>query len=327
MGNAVRLYEYGGAEVLKYEEFDPGSPGSGDVLIKHEAIGLNFIDVYHRTGLYPMPALPAVLGMEGSGIVKALGEEVSDLAVGDRVAYAGLPPGAYCDFRLIPAHRLVKLPEEISYEQAAGMMLKGMTARYLVKSCYHIQAGDTILVHAAAGGVGSIVCQWARHLGATVLGTVGSSEKADIASRNGCKHPIIYTRDDFVEQVKEITKGKGVNVVYDSVGQATFLKSLDCIRPLGTMVSFGQASGSIDAFDISLLSAKGSLFLTRPSLMTYTEKREDLIAHAEDLFDVVINRSVNIEVSQTYPLSETANAHEDLENRKTKGSTVLIPGR
>jgi NADPH:quinone reductase len=325
MGKAIRLYETGGPEVLKWEDFDPGPPGSGQVLIRHEAVGLNFIDIYHRTGLYPLPALPAVPGMEGAGIVEEAGSEAGDFTKGDRVAYAGLPPGAYAETRLIPAHRLIKLPDSISTKQAAAMMLQGMTARYLLKGCYQVGKGDAILIHAAAGGVGSIVCQWAKYLGAVVIGTVGSSEKAEIAKTNGCDYPILYRDEDFVEAVKKITQGRGVDVVYDSVGNATFMKSLDCIRPLGMMVSFGQASGPIKPFDPGILSAKGSLFLTRPTLMDYTEKRQDLVAHAQDLFDVIIKGVVHVQIKQTYSLSDAAKAHQDLESRKTTGSSVLIP--
>jgi NADPH2:quinone reductase len=319
------MYETGGPEVLRWEDFDPGQPQPGEVLLRHEAIGINFIDVYHRTGLYPLPALPATPGMEGAGIVEAVGKEVTEVAVGDRVAYAGLPPGAYAEARLIPAHRLVKLPEGISTRQGASMMLQGMTARYLLHGCYAVKAGDTILIHAAAGGVGSIVCQWAKHLGAMVIGTVGSPEKAELAVANGCDHPILYSEEDFVSKVNEITNGKGVDVVYDSVGQYTFMKSLDCLRPMGMMVSFGQSSGPVPPFDPSVLSVKGSLFLTRPTLMTYTAKREDLLLHAQDLFEVVGKGAVKIEVRQTYPLAQVAQGHRDLEGRRTTGSSILIP--
>lgn len=325
MPKAIRMYETGGPEVLRWEDFDPGQPETGEVLLRHEAIGINFIDVYHRTGLYPLPALPATPGMEGAGIVEAVGKEVTEVAVGDRVAYAGLPPGAYGEVRRIPAHRLVKLPEGISIRQGASMMLQGMTARYLLHGCYAVKAGDIILLHAAAGGVGSIVCQWAKHLGAMVIGTVGSPEKAELAVANGCDHPILYDKEDFVAKVMEITNGKGVDVVYDSVGQYTFMKSLDCLRPLGIMVSFGQSSGPVPPFDPSVLSVKGSLFLTRPTLMTYTAKREDLLLHAQDLFEVVEKGAVKIEVRQTYPLAQVAQAHRDLEDRRTTGSSILIP--
>jgi NADPH2:quinone reductase len=304
---------------------DPGTPGPGEALVRHAAIGLNFIDVYHRTGLYPLPVLPAVPGMEGAGVVAAVGDGVTEVAVGDRVAYAGLPPGAYSQSRCMPAHRLVKLPDAIGFELAAAMMLQGMTARYLLYGCYPVSAGDTVLIHAAAGGVGSIVVQWARHLGATVIGTVGSEEKAALATANGCHHPILYNREDWVSQVRDITDGKGVDVVYDSVGQATFYKSLDCLRPMGMMVSFGQSSGGIAPVDLQVLAAKGSLFLTRPSLMAYTAKRDDLLAHAADLFDVVTRGVVSIEVRQTYPLEAAAQAHTDLEARRTTGSSILLP--
>lgn len=325
MSKAIKLYNNGGPEVLKWEDHDPESPGDGEVRIRHKAIGLNFIDVYHRTGLYPLPALPAIPGLEGSGVVEAVGEQVDGVVVGDRVAYAGVPPGAYAQVRCIPAHRLVKMPDDISFETAAAMMLKGMTARYLIRGCYPVSSGDTILIHAASGGVGSIVSQWAHDIGATVIGTVGSAEKAEKARSNGCDHPILYSQEDFVENVREITNNRGVNVVYDSVGQATFMKSLECLQPLGTMVTFGQSSGSVPPLELGVLAAKGSLFLTRPSLMTYTEKREDLLAHANDLLDVVQRGAVKIAIGQTYPLSEASVAHRDLEGRKTTGSTILIP--
>ena len=325
MAKAIRLYQNGGPEVLKWEDFDPGPPGPGEVRVRNHAVGLNFIDVYHRTGLYPLPDLPAIPGMEGAGVVEAVGEGVHTVAAGDRIAYAGLPTGAYAQVRLLPADRLVKMPAEMSFETAAGMMLKGMTTRYLIRGCYPVTASDTILIHAASGGVGSILCQWAKHIGATVIGTVGSLPKAELAKSNGCDYPIVYSQEDFVEKVREITDGKGVDVVYDSVGQATFMQSLDCLRPLGTLVSFGQSSGSVPPFDLGLLAAKGSLFLTRPSLMTYTEKQPDLVAHAEDLFDVVQKGAVKISIGQTYELAEAATAHRALERRKTTGSTILIP--
>jgi NADPH2:quinone reductase len=325
MAKAIRIHETGGTDVMRWEDFDPGPPAAGEALIRHEAVGLNFIDVYHRTGLYPLPSLPATPGMEGAGIVEAVGEGVMEVAAGDRVAYAGLPPGAYAEVRLIPAHRLVKLPDAISTQQGAAMMLQGMTARYLLHGCYQVKSGDSILIHAAAGGVGLIACQWANHLGAAVIGTVGSKEKAELARAHGCQHAILYNEEDFADRTREITDGNGVDVVYDSVGQATFMKSLDCLRPMGMMVSFGQASGLVPPFDPGLLSAKGSLFLTRPSLMTYTAERDALLEHARDLFEVVQSGAVRIEVQQTYPLSEAARAHQDLEARKTTGSTVLLP--
>jgi NADPH2:quinone reductase len=325
MGNAIIINKSGDSEVMHWEPYEPGEPGPGQARIRHEAIGLNFIDIYHRTGFYPLPVMPAILGLEGAGVVEAVGPDVNSLTPGDRVAYAGVPPGAYAQKRLIPAHRLVRLPEAISFEQAAAMMLKGMTARYLLFGCYPVGQGDTILVHAAAGGVGTIVTQWAHSLGATVIGTVGTDLKAEHAKAHGCDFPINYQHEDFVARVKDITNGQGVNVVYDSVGQATFMKSLDCLRPMGTIVTFGQSSGTVPPFDISLLSTKGSLFLTRPSLMTYTAKREDLIAHARDLFNVVVKGLVKIEICQRYPLSEVQRAHRDLENRKTRGASILLP--
>ncbi len=325
MTKAVMIENTGGPEVLRWVDYDPGHPKAGEVLVRHEAVGLNFIDVYHRTGLYPLPALPAIPGLEGAGVVEGIGEGVSEFTKGDRVAYAGLPPGAYAEARIIPAHRLVKLPESISTQQAAAMMLQGMTARYLLYGCYKVKAGDRILIQAAAGGVGLIVCQWAKYLGATVIGTVGSPEKADLAANHGCDYPILYRDEDFVSRVKEITKEKGVDVVYDSVGQSTFMKSLDCLRPMGMMVSFGQSSGPIPPIDTGILAAKGSLFLTRPSLMVYTASRKDLLDHALDLFDVVEKGAVKIEVRQTYPLAEASRAHRELEDRKTTGSTLLIP--
>ena len=325
MPNAIKIHETGGPEVLSWEEYDPGIPDPGEVRVVHEAIGLNFIDVYHRTGLYPLPALPAILGLEGAGRVDMVGDEVTEFTKGDRVAYAGVPPGAYSEVRCMPAHRLVKLPEAISTHDAAGMMLQGMTARYLLRGCFNVQAESIILVHAASGGVGSLLCQWANHIGATTIGTVGSKEKAEMAKKNGCTHTVLYQEEDFVTSVKEITKGQGVDAVYDSVGQATFLKSLDCLRPLGTMVSFGQSSGPVEPFNIGLLGAKGSLFLTRPSLMQYTAKREDLLTHAHDLFDMVTSGAVRINIMQEYSLKDAALAHRDLEERKTKGSSILLP--
>jgi NADPH2:quinone reductase len=325
MPYAIRIYENGGPETMRWEAHAAGNPLKGEVKVRHKAVGLNFIDVYHRTGLYPLPALPATPGLEASGTVEQVGAEVSDFKPGDRVAYAGGPPGAYSQVRCIPAHRLVKLPDAISFETGAAMMLKGMTARYLIRGCYPVKAGDVLLMHAVSGGVGSIVSQWASHIGATVIGTAGSPEKAEKAKANGCQYPVLYEDEDFAAAVQKITAGRGVDVVYDSVGQATFMKSLDCLRPLGTMVTFGQSSGPVPPIDPSLLATKGSLFLTRPSIMTYTQKREDLIAHAEDLLTVVKSGAVKIEIGQTYPLSEAARAHRDLEGRKTTGSTILLP--
>jgi NADPH2:quinone reductase len=323
MPKAIRIHQYGGPEVLKWEEVDPGTPAAGEALVRHEAVGLNYIDVYHRSGLYPLPGFPATPGLEAAGVVEAVGPGVTEVAVGDRVAYAGVPPGAYAEARRIPAHRLVKLPAAIPAQQAAAMMLQGMTARYLLKGCWPVGPGTTVLLQAAAGGVGLIASQWARHLGATVIGTVGTPEKAELARAHGCHHPIVYTREDFAARVKEITGGRGVDVVYDSVGQTTYMKSLDCLRPMGMLVLFGQSSGPVPPFDLSLLAQKGSLFITRPTLMTYTARREDLLAHARDLFDVVLEGKVRIEVARTYPLSEAPRAHRDLEGRKTTGSSVF----
>ncbi len=324
MIKAIRLYETGGPEVMRWEDIEIDSPGPGEVHLRQSAVGLNFIDIYHRSGLYPLGELPATPGMEGAGVVVSTGEGVDDLFPGDRVAYAGLPPGAYAEERLIPAHRLVPLPESISDQQAAGMMLQGMTVQYLLRSTFHVKPGDTILFHAAAGGVGLIACQWAKALGATVIGTVGSVEKAALAKAHGCDFPLLYQEEDWVTRVRELTDGEGVPVVYDSVGGDTFMKSLDCLRPLGLLASFGQASGPVAPFDPGVLAAKGSLFLTRPTLMTYTAARDDLLANAADLFSVVESGEVKIEVNQSYPLSEAAQAHRDLEARKTTGSTVLI---
>ncbi|MEI2782790.1 MAG: quinone oxidoreductase [Candidatus Competibacter sp.] len=325
MPKAIRIHEYGGPEVLRWEEVEVGDPGPGQLRVRHAAVGLNYIDVYHRTGLYPLPSLPWTLGMEGAGKVEAVGEGVTEFKVGDRVAYASPPVGAYAEVRLMPADRVVALPDAIDDQTAAAMMLQGMTAQYLLRRTYRVQPGDTILLHAAAGGVGLIASQWARHLGATVIGTVGSDEKAELARAHGCHHVIVYSRENFTQRVREITDGQGVAAVYDSVGQATFMNSLDCLRRLGMMVSFGNASGPVPPFDPGILAAKGSLFLTRPSLMAYTAERADLLASAADLFEVVASGAVKIEVHQTYPLAETAQAHRDLEARKTTGSTVLLP--
>lgn len=325
MPKAIRIHEYGGPEVLRWEEVEVGDPGPGQLRVRHAAVGLNYIDVYHRTGLYPLPALPWTLGMEGAGRVEAAGEGVTEFKVGDRVAYASPPVGAYAEVRLIPADRAVALPDAIDDQTAAAMMLQGMTAHYLLRRTYRVQPGDTILLHAAAGGVGLIASQWARHLGATVIGTVGSDEKAELARAHGCHYVIVYTRENFTQRVREITDGQGVAAVYDSVGQATFMGSLDCLRRLGMMVSFGNASGPVPPFDPGILAAKGSLFLTRPSLMAYTAERADLLVSATELFEVVGGGAVKIEVHQTYPLAETAQAHRDLEARKTTGSTVLLP--
>jgi NADPH2:quinone reductase len=325
MSKAIRIHETGGPEVLRWEDVDVGSPGPGQARLRQTAIGVNYIDIYHRSGLYPLPTLPAIIGMEGAGIVEEAGEGVTDVSPGQRVAYAGLPPGAYAEERLMPADRLVLLPDSIEDKQAAGMMLRGMTAQYLLRRTYRVQAGDAILVHAAAGGVGSILCQWAKHVGAMVIGTAGSDDKAAIAKSNGCDHTIVYSREDFARRVREITGGAGVAVVYDGVGKATFAGSLDCLRPLGMLVSYGNASGPVPPFEPGILSQKGSLFFTRPTLMDYTAKTEDLQASARELFEVVRGGHVRIAVNQTYPLKDAAQAHRDLEDRKTTGSIVLLP--
>lgn len=324
MVHAIRIHAYGGPEVMRWEPVEVGEPGAGELRVRHEAVGLNYIDTYHRTGLYPLPALPAVIGMEGCGVVVAVGEGVGGIKAGDRVAYAN-PIGSYAEERLIPADRVVTVPEGISPQTAAAMMLQGMTVRYLLKATYKVGPNTTLLFHAAAGGVGLIACQWAKHLGATIIGTVGSEEKAELAKANGCTHTINYRLEDFVARVRELTDGQGVDVVYDSIGKDTFPGSLDCLKPLGLWVSFGNASGAIEAFDIGLLSKKGSLFATRPTLFTYTAQREDLVASANDLFELVNRGIVKISVNQTYALHDAVQAHKDLEGRKTMGSTVLIP--
>ena len=325
MPHAIRIHEHGGPEVLRWEEVPTPAPGPGEALVRHAAVGLNYIDVYFRTGLYKPPGLPCVIGMEGAGTVEAVGPGVTEVAPGDRVAYASAPIGAYAEVRTIKADRLVKLPDDIGFETAAAMMLQGMTAEYLLRRTFPVKPGQTILIHAAAGGVGLIMCQWAKQLGATVIGTVGSDEKAEIARAHGCDFPIVYTREDFVARVREITEGKMLPVVYDSVGRETFLKSMDCLAPLGLFVSFGNASGAVPPFDIGLLAAKGSLFLTRPTLVTYTAKREDLLASANALFEVVRSGAVKIEVNQRFALKDAAEAHRALEGRRTTGSTIFIP--
>jgi len=323
MPYAIRIHETGGPEKMRWEEVAIEAPGPGQVLVRNTAIGLNFIDTYHRSGMYPV-TLPATLGMEGAGVVDSVGPKVTGLKAGDRVAYAQ-PLGAYGEFVLRPADRLVKIPAGIEDKTAAAMMLKGMTAQYLLRRTYKVKAGDTILVHAAAGGVGQILCQWGKHLGAAVIGTVGSEEKARLAKKAGCRHVIVTAREKFSERVKEITKGAGVPVVYDGVGKDTFMGSLDCLAPLGLMVSYGSASGAVPPFDILILSRKGSLYVTRPTLMTYTAKREDLLKSAAELFSVVKKGAVKITINQTYALRDAAQAHRDLESRKTTGSTVLLP--
>jgi NADPH2:quinone reductase len=324
MTHAIRVHAYGGPEVLKWEEVEVGDPGPGQVRIRQTAVGLNFIDVYVRTGLYPQPSLPFIPGMEAAGVVTAVGAGVRDLKVGRRVAYAG-EVGAYAQERLIKADRVVKVPDSIDDRVAASIMLQGMTAQYLLRRTYKVGPKTTLLFHAAAGGVGLIACQWAAALGATVIGTVGSAGKALIARSHGCAHVINYREEDFVAKVKAYTDGKGVDVVYDSIGKDTFPASLDCLKPLGLWVSFGQASGPVPEFRINLLSQKGSLFATRPSLGSYTATRKDLVETAKDLFDVVGSGKVKIAINQTRPLADAAEAHHDLEARLTTGSTVLEP--
>jgi NADPH2:quinone reductase len=321
MSHAIRVHQTGGPEVLKWDEVDVGAPGTGQVRLKHTAVGLNYIDVYHRTGLYPLP-LPFVPGMEAAGTVDAVGHGVSHLKPGDRVAYSAVI-GAYAESRLIAEDKVVKLPDNIADSTAAAMMLQGMTARYLIRDIYKVGPGDTILIHAAAGGVGLIVCQWAAALGATVIGTVSSDEKAALAKANGCHHPIVYTREDFQARVLEITGGKKLPVVYDSVGKDTYLKSLDCLQPRGIMVLFGASSGPVPPFDLSLLAQKGSLLITRPTLATFVATPQLLAENSADLFDMVGSGKVKIHVNQSYPLRDAAQAHRDLEARKTTGSTIL----
>ena len=325
MTHAVRIHETGGPEVLRWDAIDVPDPGPGEALIRQTAAGLNFIDVYFRTGLYPAPSFPATIGNEGAGVVEAVGDGVTEVAVGDRVAYC-MNLGSYTQRRVIPANQLVRIPDVISDEQAAAVLLKGSTVQYLVRRTYAVQRGDTVLFHAAAGGCGLIACQWLKHLGATVIGTVGTREKAELARAHGCDHPIVYTEESFVDRVKELTGGAGVPVVYDSVGKDTFDDSLRCLRPRGLMVSFGNASGAVEPFRPAVLAAKGSLYLTRPTLATYTATREDLVATTSEVFDVVGRGVVKVEINQTYPLRDAAQAHRDLEARRTTGSTVLLPG-
>jgi len=324
MTKAIRIHAHGGPEELKWEDVDVGDPGPGEVRLKHTAVGLNFIDVYQRTGLYPLGDLPKTLGMEGAGVIEAVGDGVEGFAAGDRVGYAmGL--GAYSEARLMGTDRLVTIPDSIDDATTAAMMLQGMTARYLLKSSYAVQSGDTILVMAAAGGVGLILTQWAKHLGATVIGCVGSEEKADLAKAHGCDHTILYKTENIAERVRDITDGTGVPVSYDSIGQATLDASLDSLAPCGTLVTFGNASGPITDFNPGILGLKGSLYMQRPTLTTYTRNRQVLDECAGDLIDVVSSGAVKITVGQTYPLAETAQAHRDLEARNTTGSTVLMP--
>lgn len=321
---AIRIHQTGGPEVLRGEEVSVGEPKPGEVRVRHEAVGLNFIDTYQRSGLYPLP-LPSGLGQEGAGVVEALGAGVEDFKVGDRIAYAGGPIGAYSQVRCLPAQGVVKLPDGIDFRTGAAMMLQGMTCAYLLRRTYRVQAGETVLIHAAAGGVGSIACQWAKALGATVIGTVSTEAKAELARRNGCDHVILYGRDDVVRRVREITDGKGVPVVYDGVGKDTFMASLDSLRPRGVLATFGNASGAVPPFDPLLLARKGSLFVTRPVLDHYTRTPEETAALGAALFDAVLSGKVKIEIEQTYALADAAQAHRDLEARRTTGSTILLP--
>ena len=324
MAKAIQCFTNGGPEVMEYVDVEVGEPGAGEARVRQHAIGLNYIDVYFRTGLYPLP-LPTGLGMEGAGVVEAVGPDVKHVKVGDRVASAARPPGSYADLRVMPAAGLVKLPDAISFETAAAMMLQGLTVQYLFNRTFPLKGGETILFHAAAGGVGLIACQWAKALGVTMIGTVGSEEKGALAKAHGCTHVINYNTENFVERVKEITGGKGVPVVYDSIGKDTFIQSLDCLAPLGMMVSYGSASGPVPPFSLNELASRGSLFLTRPSLFNYAAQRSDLEAMAADLFRMVESGKVKIEINQRYALKDAQQAHRDLESRKTTGSTILLP--
>ncbi len=324
MPHAIRIHQTGGPDVLCWEAVDLPAPAPGEATVRHHAVGLNYIDTYHRTGLYPLP-LPSGIGLEGAGVVEAVGEGVTEVKVGDRVAYAGGPIGAYAEVRNIPAHRLLILPDSIGFDTGAAMMLQGLTAAYLLRKTYRVQPGDAVLIHAAAGGVGLIACQWAKALGATVIGTVGSPAKAELARAHGCDHVINYATENFTQRVRDITNGEGVAVVYDGVGKDTFTGSLDSLRPMGMMVSYGNASGPVPPVDLIQLSQKGSLFITRPTLMTYTARRVDLVALGAELFDRVTSGQVRIEVNQRYALRDAAQAHRDLEARKTTGSTILLP--
>jgi len=324
MTKAIRISATGGPEVMEYVDVEVGEPGPGEARVRQAACGVNYIDIYFRTGAYPQP-LPAGLGLEGAGTVEAVGAGVTHVKPGDRVAYTGRPNGAYAQARVMPAALLVKLPDGISFETASAMMLRGLTVQYLFRRTFPLRGGETILFHAAAGGVGLIACQWARALGVTMIGTVGSDEKAAVAKAHGCAHVINYNKENFVERVKEITKGAGVPVVYDSIGKDTFFSSLDCLAPLGMMVSFGGASGPVPPFSLNELASRGSLFVTRPSLFNYVAKREDLDTMAAELFGMVQSGKVKIDINQRYALQDAAQAHRDLESRKTTGSTILIP--
>jgi len=324
MPNAIRIHQTGGPEVLQWESVTVGEPGPGEARVRHTAVGLNYIDTYHRSGLYKLP-LPSGIGLEAAGVVEAVGPGVTDIAKGDRVAYCGGPPGSYAEVRAMPADKLVKLPDGVSDRSAATLMLKGLTVQYLFRQTFPLKGGETILFHAAAGGVGSIACQWARALGVTMIGTVGSDEKAALAKANGCAHTIVYTRENFVERVKELTGGKGVPVVYDSIGKDTFPASLDCLKPRGMFVSFGNASGPVAAFDIGLLAQKGALFATRPTLFAYVVTRADLLRMADEMFALVKAGKIVSDAKQTYALKDARDAHRDLEARKTTGATLLLP--
>lgn len=324
MTKAIRFDKTGGPDVMKWVDVDVGEPGKGEIRVKHHAVGLNYIDVYFRTGLYPMP-LPGGLGMEAAGEVTAVGEGVTEFKVGDRVAYASRPPGAYAQERVMSTVYVVRLPDEISYEDGASIMLQGLTAQYLLRRTYRVKAGDTILIHAAAGGVGMLACQWAKSLGATVIGTVGSEEKAELAKAHGCDYPIVYTREDFTKRVREITNGAGVPVVYDSIGVDTYTASLDCLSPLGMFVSFGNTSGPVPPIDSSELAGRGSLYFTRPTLFSYIAKRSDLVEMSTELFSVIASGKVKTNVRQRYAMSDATKAHEDLEARRTTGSTIFLP--
>lgn len=321
---AIKMMQVGGPEVLQWVDIEVAAPGPDEVRVVHEAIGLNFIDVYFRKGVYPQP-LPGWLGMEAAGVIESVGSNVKHVKAGDRVAYAGKPAGAYSQVRVMPAEIVVKLPDAISFEMGAAMMLQGLTVNYLLTDSYKVQAGDTVLFHAAAGGVGLIAMQWLKLLGATVIGTVGSEEKAALAKSYGCDHTILYTKEDFVVRAKELTNGKGVNVVYDSIGKDTFMQSLDCIKPRGMMVTYGNASGPVPPIDVGILGVKGSLKLTRPTVMTYAHDRSLLEPMSADLFDKVMSGKIKIEINQRYQLQDAAQAHRDLEDRKTTGSTIFLP--
>ena len=325
MAHAIRFHKTGGPEVLQWEEVNVPQPGPAEALIRHKAVGLNYIDTYHRSGLYPMP-LPSGVGLEAAGVVEAVGPNVTELKAGDRVAYCNGPIGAYAELKVHPVERLVKVPEGISFEQAASMMLQGLTVQYLLRRLHVVpKSGDTVLWHAAAGGIGLIACQWARALGVNIIGTVSSEEKAQLAREHGAAHTVIYTKEDFQAKVMEITGGKKVPIVYDSVGKDTFMKSLDCLQPRGLMVSFGNSSGAVGPTDLGILATKGSLYVTRPTMMGYVAKRDELVAAANELFDMVLKGKVKVGPRQTYALKDAQQAHRDLEGRKTTGSTILVP--